>query len=424
MSQVVLVDRDPHPVLDGVGWVVEAADMVTVFAAHRFRRTWAYVRETREDALRDASMDRALADRSVRLELAAALRVTEYAAGRLMLVAEALAVRYPEVLDCLDRAETTVAHAEHLVDELDGIDDPRIRDRIYPQATAAARELPMGTFRRTLRRLIDTETADQRAQRHERALTQRRVWVEPAPDSMAWLSALVPAVEARAIHNRMTALATALTDTDDDRTIDQRRADVLCDLLIDGETASLPDALRGIRPTVAVTCPVLTLLGHPGAGPGVVDGVGPIPDAVARALAGAADGWMRVLTHPETGTVLSVGRTLYRPPAALRRLVRWRSPRCVAPGCGMPADRCDLDHTIAWEHGGHTAADNLAPACRGHHILKHHTRWRIEPLGGGTMQWTSPSGRRYLVEPERRTPAFTPAPPGTPSDPEPDTPPF
>ncbi len=116
---------------------------------------------------------------------------------------------------------------------------------------------------------------------------------------------------------------------------------------------------------------------------------------------------MRVLTHPETGA----GRTRYRPPASLRRLLRWRATRCMAPGCGIPADRCDLDHTIAWEHGGHTAADNLAPLCRGHHSVKHHGGWRVAHVADhpGALAWTSPSGRRYIVEPERRIPVFRPA---------------
>lgn len=120
---------------------------------------------------------------------------------------------------------------------------------------------------------------------------------------------------------------------------------------------------------------------------------------------------MRVLTHPETGVVLSVGREQYRPPADLRRLVTWRAARCMAPGCGIPADRCDIDHTVDWHHGGHTDATNLAPLCRGHHTLKHHTDWQVTARPGGALEWTSPAGRVYLVHPERRIPHFTTDPP-------------
>lgn len=168
-----------------------------------------------------------------------------------------------------------------------------------------------------------------------------------------------------------------------------------------------------------VTVPALTLLEAerdaqgPRAGVASVEGIGPIPIKRARQLCGAADGWMRVLTHPETGIVLSVGRDRYRPPASLRRLVRWRAGTCMAPGCGMPASRCHIDHTLAWEHGGTTADTNLAPLCQGHHTIKHHGGWKVDqiPGSGGALQWTSPTGRTYRVNPERRTPTFTPSDP-------------
>ena len=125
---------------------------------------------------------------------------------------------------------------------------------------------------------------------------------------------------------------------------------------------------------------------------------------------------MRVLTHPETGIVVSVGRDRYRPPPELRRLVRWRAETCMAPGCNIPAARCEIDHNVAWEHGGTTSLGNLAPFCKGHHIVKHHGDWCVEQIqgSGGAMMWTSPSGRQYRVEPERRTPVFIPAADGPP----------
>jgi len=74
----------------------------------------------------------------------------------------------------------------------------------------------------------------------------------------------------------------------------------------------------------------------------------------------------------------------------------------------MPASRCEIDHTVAWSDGGRTAADNLAPLCAGHHTVKHHGGWSVVqvPGSGGAVEWTSPYGRRYRVEPERRTPFF------------------
>ena len=118
---------------------------------------------------------------------------------------------------------------------------------------------------------------------------------------------------------------------------------------------------------------------------------------------------MRVLTHPETGMVLSVGRDRYEPPPALRKLVKWRADRCMAPGCGVPASRCEVDHQVAWADGGETCLCNNAPFCKGHHTVKHHGGWEVQQVegSGGAIEWISPTGRRYVVQPERKVPTFT-----------------
>jgi len=395
---------------DDLALVAEVFGLRSVLAAQQYERVDALRREAVAAAAGRGAVAVEVAERSLRLEVAGMLRITETAVERMVTLADALVHRFPGTLDDLACARITERHAEILVDLLDPLDAP-LRERLAEEAEGLAVELPVGSFRRALRRLIDTEQAATLAERHERAVSGRRVVLEAADDGMAWLHAHLPAVEAHAAWARLTAMGTALAARPGEtRTLAQARADVLGDLLIDGDTEAIPREARGIRATVAVTVPALSLLGHD-AGPAMLDGVGPIPIERAKQLCGSAAGWMRVLTHPDTGIVLSVGRTRYRPPASLRRLLRWRATRCMAPGCGIPADRCDLDHTLAWDHGGHTAADNLAPLCRGHHTVKHHGGWRVEPVPErpGALAWTSPSGRRYVVEPERRIPMFRPA---------------
>lgn len=51
----------------------------------------------------------------------------------------------------------------------------------------------------------------------------------------------------------------------------------------------------------------------------------------------------------------------YRPSRKLQHLIRARNARCTAPGCGRPAARCDLDHTVPWDQGGLTCECDLAP---------------------------------------------------------------
>ena len=461
------------PVPDGLDLILEADAMISVFAAQRFARIEGFRQDALADARRHGHELTEVIERSVRLEVAAALAITEAAAGALICQADALMNRYPGVWDSLAGARMTSRHATDLVEALDTV-EPHLRDALVETGISLAETHPLGTFRRKLRTLIEGVRAVTLPERHAEAAQARRVVVQPAEDGMAWLLLFAPAVEVHAAHGRLTATAKVLAGcAEETRTLDQLRADILGDLLIDGTTDTLPPEARGIRATVVVTVPALTLLdsgdsargtdnaaqathaattaavapivpaaptaragppgpvrvrvrvpaGHPRrAGPPdsgypgppgsrVSEGVGPIPIERARELCGGADSWMRVLTHPETGMVLSIGRDRYRPPPELRRLVRWRAETCMAPGCNIPAARCEIDHTIAWEHGGSTDLRNLAPLCKGHHTVKHHGRWTVHqiPDSGGALEWTSPAGRHYRVHPERRVPVFVPS---------------
>jgi hypothetical protein len=81
----------------------------------------------------------------------------------------------------------------------------------------------------------------------------------------------------------------------------------------------------------------------------------------------------------------------YRPSRKLQHLIKVRNARCTAPGCGRPAARCDLDHTIAWQHGGLTCACDLAPLCRHHHRCKQAEGWRLAQPEPGVLIWRTPA---------------------------------
>jgi len=116
----------------------------------------------------------------------------------------------------------------------------------------------------------------------------------------------------------------------------------------------------------------------------------------------------------------------YEIPAHTARLVRARTPRCTAPGCRVPAARCDLDHVLRHPDGP-TCPCNLTPLCRRHHRMKHRTkawrRWRVHRCEASHVHWTSPLGHGHVVLPEPLLPppgVLSGAEPGAqPSDAEP-----
>lgn len=91
----------------------------------------------------------------------------------------------------------------------------------------------------------------------------------------------------------------------------------------------------------------------------------------------------------------------YRPSAELAEFVRMRDLYCRAPGCDVPADRCDIDHTIPFPTGP-THASNLKCLCRTNHLMKTFGGWRDVQLPDGTVIWISPSGRKYITKPGSR----------------------
>jgi len=95
-----------------------------------------------------------------------------------------------------------------------------------------------------------------------------------------------------------------------------------------GKHEGLPGALAHIY----VHVPIDAALGITNTGC-VLEGHGPIPGEIARhIMADPNSVWRKVTCDPVSGAVLDVGRTRYRPPAALDEFVRVRDRECLAPG--------------------------------------------------------------------------------------------
>ncbi len=112
-----------------------------------------------------------------------------------------------------------------------------------------------------------------------------------------------------------------------------------------------------------------------------IPGVGPIPVASARRLAGDCILKVLVTKGVDVVAVAHGGRTI---PAHVRTALEARDPVCVIPGCAM-GDRLEIDHLVPFAAGGPSTLENLARACRFHHYLKTHHGWI---LGGGPGAWT------------------------------------
>jgi hypothetical protein len=210
---------------------------------------------------------------------------------------------------------------------------------------------------------------------------KRSVGVEHHSNGMSEFWAYLPTPTAETFFGALDALARAQSDPDDTRTMEQRRADAVDDLLAEKVAVST---------NVSVILPVNEQNA-------TVNGV-PIPYSTAWQVALAnADKWSTFLAGSD-GRITAETPTRYRIPASVARVVRARDQHCRFPGCHVPAARCDLDHTVPFPEGLTTAA-NLHCLCRRHHRLKHQSGWTVRELGANHLEWTSPAGRTYVTKP-------------------------
>lgn len=357
-------------------------------------------------------------------EIAPLLRVPGRTAHRMLGEALRLSEDLPATWEALDAGKISPAQAQVIVEESGAIpaeSTAAFEDQVLETAGALTRP----KLAQDCRRLRETLHPESIIERRSRASIGRNVTVQPEQDGMAWLSAYLPAEQAHGIFNRVDVAARSLQGPEEPRTLAQLRADVFSDVLThtcSGDPKK-GTGFRGIGANVFVTVPVMSLLGHrtedwkrasrgaagrlvggvpemEGCSNGFLDGYGPIDPQLARSLAAHAPSFTRILVHPETGAVLSVGRDRYRPPKHLRDWVRITHPTCVHPGCNRSSWSSEIDHGVPWAHGGKTELSNLRPRCKLHHMLKSEGFWPVEDVPPGEPQRiTSLAGKSYTTLP-------------------------
>jgi hypothetical protein len=237
------------------------------------------------------------------------------------------------------------------------------------------------------------------------AVRGRRVTAEPYRDGTGGLVITGDGPRIAAAQGRIDTIARHLRKSGSARTLDQLRADVATDLLLRGWIPNDPTFATLGKPPVArvqliVSLPTTLGLDH---GVGQIPGWGAVSGQQARDLALQAGSiWKRVVTDPLTGPAIEVSATTYQVPAGMAEQVKARDRTCRAPGCEIPAGRCDLDHAQEWkpdDTGGPSAETNLAALHRGHHNLKTAGFWDSNQSPDGSMRWTTATGRTVTTYP-------------------------
>ena len=262
--------------------------------------------------------------------------------------------------------------------------------------------------RRRVAELVDwrVRALDPAAERVARRIDEdRHVEIGPSQDGVAQFWGAMRAPDAAVLDRRLDQLAGSVC-REDSRTKRQRRADALAALaagqssmVCDCGSEQCPAADAEAAPAqvvIHVLAEQATVSGE-SATPGYLPGFGALPAEAVRDLATRAH--VRPLKPADKFTA----EPQYRPSTALAEFIRARDLCCRFPGCEVPAEFCDLDHSIPWARGGLTHPSNIHLKCRAHHLLKTfwcgENGWAEQQFPNGTIVFTSPSGRTYTTTP-------------------------
>lgn len=328
----------------------------------------------------------------VSAEIAAALRLTRRSADTLLgralwLASEGRRVGTAFAKGTLSNAKVGIFHRalSHL--------DQKTIDAVLDQTLETSNELTTGQLGYRVSKLVMAADSDGARSSMQEGLKERKVVGHSNPDFTGCfhICSSHPLGVSSALRN-VDRIARTLNTSDDERCLDEIRADVALALLRGEDPTAMKSGVSG--GSVHLNVPLTTLADLSDL-PGELSAYGPIIADIARqiALQQVNGKWTWSVTHGDE--VIATGITRYRPTAAQQRRARADYPTCVHPGCRMPSRECDLDHRNPYSRGGRTHIDNLAPLCRYHHMGRHHTPREYVRLREGDHVWKSPLGHIY-----------------------------
>lgn len=233
---------------------------------------------------------------AVAAEIGCVLALGPRAAGSFLATSHAVMTTLPRTLAALRTGVISWQHAMVMADETAGLDAAGVAALeahfLDPDVPDAARGCPVGEmpahrFRAKARVWRERHHAESIEKRHAKSVLDRRVEFRPDRDGMAWLSACLPADQAVAGWNRLTAVARGMQGPNESRSMSQLRADTFAGAILGGGLGIGGDSsgtmsgggagVRGrrCRDQLRRRCRARALVIDPGPGSG--DGPGALP---------------------------------------------------------------------------------------------------------------------------------------------------
>ena len=202
-----------------------------------------------------------------------------------------------ETAQALTEGAISVAHAAAVAHGTRDLPD-HVTAEAEPVLVEAARRLDPTRLRRLLGHLVQVADPDSADHDRERRHQRRGLWLAPTFEGMVAVDGLLEPEAGQTLLAALEPLARP-ADATDTRSGSQRNADALTELARRHlEGGRLPQA-GGVRPQLAVTVDLDSLLGHPNAVGGEIGWAGPLdPEACRRLACDGAVTRVLVTRHP------------------------------------------------------------------------------------------------------------------------------
>ena len=255
-----------------------------------------------------------------------------------------------------------------------------------------ARQLPVGDFTRVMRHWASLADDQLARESFTRKWDRRHLYASVGLDGWVTGSFFLDPVAGT---NLLSSLDHEAPPDPDDapegpRTLSQRRADALADILSQHINGNNPGSNP---PNINTVIDVPSLLGEspdPATTRCEIDGVGPVTCTVLEQLCCDARFTRFIMSGPSQ--ILDMGRATRLVTGTQRRALIVRDQHCRFPSCNRPTRWCDVHHIAGWvESLGETNISNLILLCRRHHTLIHNSRWMITRTTNGSYEFTHPA---------------------------------
>lgn len=345
----------------------------------------------------------------LKLEVAAALGMTERSAAHLLTSVLILRYRHPLLWEVFRQGRIPRWQAAKLTELCSGLSVEAVA-KVDEQIAAKAGRISFTLLKKKTAGWVVKADPALAAEREASQRRTRDVVIHDHEYGSSSVFGRISTADAHALEHSIHRIATSMAAQGDERSYGERRAaalGILADphqsaLWLTGEELSTPAVRRRSIVYIHLSEAALRPVDNTSEScPGVarIEGIGPLTtDSLPEFLQGT-----NVTIRPvlDLSRVPSTDR--YEIPDQLRDAVHLRFPTEIFPFSARDSRGLDLDHTIPWHRyggSGQTGLDNLAPLSRRVHRAKTMRAWKLSRDGTDDFHWESPLGYQYVTTPD------------------------